>query len=437
MLKGDSITTMTPPAHLPKFLQIEPTNACNFNCEMCLHKSSKKTPDTYLSLENYERLAREVFPALDSLILYGWGEPLVHPDFITMLKIARDNLGPHAKIKVTSNGSLLTNQIIDTILSDKLIDFLNISYDKPPGGNDAFPGHHGASDQVLCNLDYALKHPMRSSMKIGIETVIMRSNIAALPELVDQFGKRGVDSVLISHVFPYHPQLESEMLYTLMSSEAWEIFKKIGDIDAQDWFGIPRKPNTSPAPISSISPAQAHELERAYAAGIKLNYSLYQSVKKHAPEFEATSRIFDQASCNAKRHTMLLDLPPLFGSLQKRACPYIQTQAAVIRSDGAVVPCFKNLYQHSAYFNGRTRAYTPHVFGSLAQMSFTDIWHSIQYQQFREDMYAMNEHIAWCGDCSFSQYYCYFSEEAPHDCMLNEPFCADCPFSVNLTRCVL
>ena len=230
---------------------------------------------------------------------------------------------------------------------------------------------------------------------------------------------------------------ETEMLYTLMSSEAWEVFEKICTIDAQDWFGIPRKKENSFDPVSSITPGQKLIIEQARSDGITLNYALSQAVKKRAPEFKNTQIIFDHAACNAQRYGMQLDLPPLFGSLKKRACPYIQAQATVIRSDGAVVPCFKNLYPHSAYFNSRTRAYTPHVFDLLMQKPFTDIWNSAQYRQFRSDMYDMNKNIAWCGDCSFSLYYCYFSEEAPHDCMLNEPFCADCPFSLNLTRCVL
>ena len=96
-LKSEPTATMTSSARLPKLLQIEPTNACNFNCEMCLHESSEKTPATYLPLENYEQLARDVFPALDSLILFGWGEPFMHPDFITMLKIARANLRARCK----------------------------------------------------------------------------------------------------------------------------------------------------------------------------------------------------------------------------------------------------------------------------------------------------------------------------------------------------
>jgi len=429
---------MPPSSDLPKTLQIEPTNACNFNCEMCLHDSTTKSSDTFLPLENFENLARNVFPALDCLVLFGWGEPLLHPDFIRMLEIARAALKPSANIKVTSNGSLLNNQKIDTILNNNLIDHVNISCDLPAGGKESFPGHHSAMDRVLSNLEYALNHPLRDRVKIGIETVVMRSNIETLPQLVEQFGESGVDSILASHVFPYHVQLESEMLYTLMSEEAYAVFEEIGELAPQVWFGLTeRQTSGSTGEIPGISPQQQQILDRARASSIKLNYALFQKLKDRASEFESTRGIFDKARCNANRFSIELDLPPLFGSMEQRACPYIKAHAAVIRSDGTVVPCFKNLYQHSAYFNGRTRAYTPCEFGSIHTTPFSDIWNSAAYLQFRADMQDMNEHIAWCGDCSFSMYYCYFSEEASHDCMLNDPFCADCPFSLDLTRCIL
>jgi len=427
---------MTSQANLPKLLQIEPTNTCNFNCEMCLHGSGGAPPAHFLPLHIYERLAAEVFPALETLVLCGWGEPLLHPDCIAMLKTARRLLPKDARIKVTSNGSTLTHAIIDTVLEYNLIDTLIISCDKPPDDTADFPGHHSASDLVLANLDYVLRHPLRPRMHISIATVIMRSNIAALPALVEQFGTLGVDSIFVSHVFPYHPQLETEMLYTLMSSEAYDVFQQLGDIDPQQWFGLPRGTETA-APPASLSAQQAQVLEQARANGIQLNYALFQKIKNRDADFKTTQTLFEQARHSAERHGLHLDLPPLFGSLQQRECPYVRAQAAVIRSDGAVVPCFKNLYPHRAHFNGRVRAYTPHVFGSIMHSPLAPIWNADEYRQFRCDMSDMNKHIAWCGDCSFSLYYCYFSEEARHDCMLNEPFCADCPFSHNLTRCVL
>jgi len=427
---------MTSQAHLPKLLQIEPTTACNFNCEMCLHDSTSQSPDRFLDMHAYRRLADEVFPALKGLILFGWGEPLMHPDFLEMLRCARRSLPNGALIKVTSNGSLLSSSSVDAVLEERLIDHLNISYDRPPGDTSEFPGHHSASDLVLGNLDYMLRHPLRSRMHISIETVIMRSNIAALPGLVEQFGALGVDSIFVSHVFPYHPQLEPEMLYTLMSAEARDVFEKLGELDPAAWFGL-QQAKSSAAAVPGLTPRQQMLLKQARLDDIKLNYALFQNIKTRMSEFENTRAVFERTRSAAERHGVLLDLPPLFGVLKERSCPYVQADAAVIRADGSVVPCFKNLYAHRAYFNGRTRAYTPHVFGSITHTPFAAIWNSAEYCQFRSDMQDMNANIGWCGDCSFSLYYCYFSEEARHDCMLNEPFCADCPFSLNLTRCVV
>jgi MoaA/NifB/PqqE/SkfB family radical SAM enzyme len=426
---------MNAPNHLPKLLQIEPTTACNFNCEMCLHDSTAKSHDQFLDMETYRRLADEVFPTLNGLILFGWGEPLMHPDFLEMLTIARATLPDSSTIKVTSNGSLFNELIIDTFLENHLIDYLNVSCDKPPGDTSDFPGHHSASDLVLNNLDYMLQHPLRSRTHISIETVIMQSNIAALPELVEQFGRRGIDSIFVSHVFPYHARLEGEMLYSLMSAEALTVFEQLGEFDPAAWFGLQQQTHDTAAVPQNLTPRQHLLLKQARQDDIKLNYALFQKIKPRLREFEHTRAVFEHARSIAEHHGMLLDLPPLFGVLKQRTCPYIQADAAVIRADGAVVPCFKNLYAHSAYFNGRTRAYTPHVFDSIAQTPFAKIWNATDYRQFRADMQDMNGNIAWCGDCSFSLFYCYFSEEARHDCMLNTPFCADCPFSLNLTRC--
>ncbi len=430
---------MTASAHLPRLLHIEPTTACNFTCDMCLHESKRTQPDIFLPLQTYERLADEAFASLDTLVLFGWGEPLLHPDFLQMLAIARNRMAPGGKIKVTTNGSMLTKEIIDTILSENLVDTLNISFDMPPGDCTGFPGHHTMPELVLRNLDYALCHPLRSRMHISIETVIMRSNITRLPELVTQFGVRGADSIFVSHVFPYYPQLESEILYTRMSSEAYDIFQKLGDIDPHQWFGLPHRSapaQAAPAP-PMFSDHQALALQQARENNIQLNYGLFQKIKKRLPEFTHTLALFEDCRRRARQNALLLDLPPLFGSLQQRACPYIRAHAAVIRSDGAVVPCMKNLYPHNAFFNGRMRAYTPHIFGAITETPLTDIWAASAYEHFRSEMHAMNKNIAWCGDCSFSLYSCYFYDESPHDCMLNEPFCADCPFSLDLTRCLL
>lgn len=435
-----SVTATNPPSIFqpPKLLQVEPTSVCNFKCDMCLHASGGTIPAAFMETGIYERLAREIFPALDTLLLYGWGEPFLHPDFIGMLRVARRHLKAGSVIKVTSNGSLLDSATVDILFKERLMDCLNISCDRPSSADTVFPGHHAQPGRVFENLDYALRHPLRSRVKIGIETVVMRSNIAALPELVERFGRRGADFLLVSHVFPYHPALSSEMLYPLMSSEACDVFRQLGDLTPQDWFGLPGKPGAPPGEdVPCVSPRQAHLIEQARLSGIKLNYALYQRLKNRLAEFESTHAIFEQARMSAARYAMQIDIPPVFGVFKERSCPYVQCCGAVVRADGALAACFKNMYPHRSYFHGSVREYPSHSFGSIVDSAFADIWNCAEYRQFRSDMQTMNEHIAWCGDCSFSLYYCYFLENALHDCMLNAPFCADCPFSLNLTRCAL
>jgi MoaA/NifB/PqqE/SkfB family radical SAM enzyme len=75
----------------PEALQVEVTNKCNFNCQMCIRRVWKaKLQD--LNLDLYKKIAKSSFPFLRKLILYGLGEPFVNPNFPEMLRIARETL---------------------------------------------------------------------------------------------------------------------------------------------------------------------------------------------------------------------------------------------------------------------------------------------------------------------------------------------------------
>ncbi len=50
---------------------------------------------------------------------------------------------------------------------------------------------------------------------------------------------------------------------------------------------------------------------------------------------------------------------------------------------------------------------------------------------------TMNKEIPYCGDCSLSSNNCFYAIEDTSDCWGNEPFCSECPYSLNLTKCIL
>ncbi|MEM2673829.1 MAG: radical SAM protein, partial [Candidatus Bathyarchaeia archaeon] len=83
----------------PKTLQIEVTNECNFNCQMCIRRVWNAKPEN-LNLDLYKKIVEAISQCLDKLILYGLGEPLLNPNFLNMLKIARRKLPKDCEISV-------------------------------------------------------------------------------------------------------------------------------------------------------------------------------------------------------------------------------------------------------------------------------------------------------------------------------------------------
>lgn len=68
-----------------------------------------------MNITLYKRIAKLCFPKW-RLILYGFGEPFIHPNFLEMLKNAWKNLLKESKIIISTNGSLVTPRIGDKLL---------------------------------------------------------------------------------------------------------------------------------------------------------------------------------------------------------------------------------------------------------------------------------------------------------------------------------
>jgi len=98
----------------PEALQIEVTNRCNFNCQICIRRVWNAKPlDMDVAL--YRKIAEACFPFLKRLVLYGFGEPFIHPQILEMLRIARKRLLKDGEILISTNGSLLTPEIAEKI----------------------------------------------------------------------------------------------------------------------------------------------------------------------------------------------------------------------------------------------------------------------------------------------------------------------------------
>ncbi|MCP4716702.1 MAG: radical SAM protein, partial [Deltaproteobacteria bacterium] len=213
----------------PSVLQIEPTTDCNFNCQMCLHASRPQAAPAYFDSVAFARLAEEVFPHLKRLVLYGWGEPLLHPRFFELLGVARSGLSSEATLFVTTNGSLLSHGVCERLAGERLLDEIAISCDSITPAGGAAPGHEEAIAAVLENIEYLNAHRNRADLKIGIEATVMQSNFRGLPDMVERFGRYGIDYISVGHLYPYYENLADECLYCMLSAEALPILEEIGE----------------------------------------------------------------------------------------------------------------------------------------------------------------------------------------------------------------
>jgi MoaA/NifB/PqqE/SkfB family radical SAM enzyme len=87
-------------------LYVEITTACNLDCQMCVRRVWQE-PFGSMSLATFEGLMAQLgqFSSPPTVHLSGYGEPMVHRDF---LEIVRQAKAIGARVEVTTNGMLLS-----------------------------------------------------------------------------------------------------------------------------------------------------------------------------------------------------------------------------------------------------------------------------------------------------------------------------------------
>lgn len=142
------------PLDTPFTIVIEPTNACNFKCSFCFH-SLKGEPllkkgfhQNNLSLDQYKKIIADIasFPQKVKVLRFsGFGEPLINKKLDRMIEYAKE-FDVAEQIMVISNGSLLTNELSDSLIKAGL-DELLISVE----------GLSGEKYKELCSVDINYK----------------------------------------------------------------------------------------------------------------------------------------------------------------------------------------------------------------------------------------------------------------------------------------
>ncbi len=110
-------------------VNLDTNNCCNLTCKYChenLIRAELKEPPLFLSLKDYEMIARQIFPLTQRLFLSCATEPLLTRNFINYVKIAKQYHVP--TIGFVTNGLLFNDDLIKQCVEEQ-IDIIQFSID--------------------------------------------------------------------------------------------------------------------------------------------------------------------------------------------------------------------------------------------------------------------------------------------------------------------
>lgn len=100
---------------LPRYIDVELTNSCNFKCLFCATGTGQqKRKKGFMSDEVFSRIIEETKQQKIPIRFVRWGEPSLHPNFIEYIREAsKSGLLTH----MTTNGSIFDEQKIESLIS--------------------------------------------------------------------------------------------------------------------------------------------------------------------------------------------------------------------------------------------------------------------------------------------------------------------------------
>lgn len=366
-----------------KKIYVEPTSACNLNCQTCVRNTWEEKIG-FLETATFREMINDLkgVSSLETIAFWGIGEPLMHPDIFEMISLAK---GLGVKTEMISNALLLNRPAAERLV-DTGLDTLVVSVDGVSSESYECIRSGGNLDTVMTHIDYL--NTLRSKNKhntpdLGIEFVAMQSNLSELPKLRDLTYRMKASFLIITNLLPYTESLKDEILYWLSPSYSC--------------FPIPERSFEHPEVVLPV-------------------------LDDRPEQFEAIKKLLTSNGIVGPIHKD-------FGYI-KAYCPFVWEGSTSISWDGAVSPCIALMHSYTCYVLGREKKIRRYPLGNIGTEGLMDVWHGDEFKQFRNRVMRFEfSPCANCGGCEFAD----FNEE---DCFGNLfPVCGDCLWARGIILC--
>ncbi len=190
---------------MPLSISLEPTTYCNLRCPQCISGlRAFSRPTGTISLLNFEKIIEQNYAHLVYLLLYFQGEPYLNPEFLHMVKKARER---KIYTATSTNGHYLSQYAEDTVRSG--LNRLIISID---GTNQQAYSKYRVGGNLEKVIDgtqklIAARKKLKSRTPFIIfQFIVMRHNEHQIQEIENLCVTLGVDQLQLKTVQVYDDQ---------------------------------------------------------------------------------------------------------------------------------------------------------------------------------------------------------------------------------------
>lgn len=178
----------------------ELTNACNLHCRICpVGNGRMKREKTFMKPELFKKTINEN-PEIDSILIFQWGESLLHEDTIDLIQYAAQR---GIRVFLTTNGTLLDSELSRRIIESGL-ERLTFSVD---GVGDKYTNIRGFRYEELKHKIIEFKNirdQMKSNLKIDISMVVFKETKGE----IERYRKEWEDIADRTQLIPMFVSLE-------------------------------------------------------------------------------------------------------------------------------------------------------------------------------------------------------------------------------------
>lgn len=357
---------------------VEPTTACNLNCRICM-RTSWSEPTGFMEMATYRRLIAglQAVPTLTKVAFWGLGEPLLHPDIVEMVALAK---GLGAQTELISNGLLLDRSMAEGLINAGL-DTLVVSVDGGPA--DTCADTKSGSDLRVVQDNVQTLNAIRrakdaSCPQIGVEFVVTRHNVQQLPNLRRLAWAMGAVLVLVTNLLPYSYDTKDDITY---------------------WLSVDARGPSAYFPEIRLPPID----------GRPQYLQPMLELLRQAGAVDTSRRDFSGAD---------------------GYCRFVHDGSVAISWDGAVGPCVPLMHSYTCYVLGREKSIKRCTLGNVNQEDMLTIWNRPEFEQLRAKVLRFE--FSPCAECGG----CYMAESNEEDCFGNTfPVCGDCLWARGIIQC--